>query len=79
MGSGPRGNIVGAVGGALIGGIASAMAEEAASRQDGMEYVVQTDNGALLTVVQGREPAFAVSQKVLVLYGSRSRIIPDPI
>lgn len=79
MGSGPRGNIVGAVGGALIGGIAGAMAEEAASRQDGMEYVVQTDNGALLTVVQGREPAFAVSQKVLVLYGSRSRIIPDPI
>lgn len=79
MGSGPRGNIVGAVGGALVGGLVGAMAEEAATRQDGMEYVVQTDNGALLTVVQGKEPALAVSQKVLVLYGSRSRVIPDPI
>lgn len=78
VGGSVQANIVGAVGGALIGGIAGAMVEDAASRQTGMEYVVQTDNGALLTVVQGAVPAFGMRQKVLVIYGGRSRIVEDP-
>lgn len=78
IGGGTRANIIGAVGGALVGGIVGAAAEDAATRQNGMEYVVQTENGALLTVVQGAVPAFVMNQKVLVIYGSRSRIIADP-
>ncbi|NUB05627.1 hypothetical protein FW320_05470 [Azospirillum sp. Vi22] len=78
IGSGVRANIAGAVGGALVGGIIGAMAENAVTRQSGTEYVVQTENSALLTVVQGGGQELSVNQKVLVIYGSQSRIIADP-
>lgn len=76
IGGNVRANALGALGGAVAGGIAGAVIEEQATKQEGIEYVVQSENGALLTVVQGF-PAFKVSQKVIVLYGSQSRIIPD--
>lgn len=77
IGSGSRGNVIGAIGGAVVGGIAGAMVEESATRQNGMEYVIETDNGSLVTVVQGAEPALAVGQKVLVMHGSQSRVVAD--
>lgn len=77
LGGGVRGNIIGAVGGAVVGGIAGAVIEEGTSRQKGMEYVVETGNGALLTVVQGAEAPLAAGQKVIVMYGTRSRVIAD--
>ena len=77
IGRGTRSNVAGAIGGAVAGGIAGALIEESATRQQGIEYVVQTENGALLTIVQGAEPALAVGQKVFVLYGAQSRIIAD--
>ncbi len=40
--------------------------------------VVQTENGNLMTVVQGPDPVFSTGMRVLVLYGSPSRIIADP-
>jgi len=77
-GNNPRANIVGAIGGAVAGGLAGAAIESNATRQKGMEYVVETENGNLMTIVQGPEPIFLVKQKVLVLYGSPSRLIADP-
>ncbi len=77
-GNNARGNIVGAIGGAVAGGLAGAAIESGATRQKGMEYVVETENGNLMTIVQGLEPVFSVRQKVLVLYGSPSRLIADP-
>jgi outer membrane lipoprotein SlyB len=77
-GSNSRGNIVGAIGGAIVGGIAGAAVESNATKQKGMEYVVQTENGNLMTIVQGLEPIFATRQKVLILYGTPSRVIADP-
>ena len=68
---------VGAIGGVLVGGLIGAAAEDAATRQNGIEYVVQTENGALITVVQGADPLFELHQRVLVIYGSRSRVIAD--
>lgn len=73
-----RANIVGAIGGAVIGGLAGAAVEANATQQKGMEYVVETENGNLMTLVQGLEPIFVIGQKVLVLYGSPSRLIADP-
>jgi len=52
--------------------------EEGATRQNGTEYVVETSNGALITVVQGSSPPLEVGTPVIVLYGARARIIPDP-
>ena len=73
-----RGSIVGAIGGAVVGGIAGAVIESNATYQKGLEYVVETENGNLMTVVQGTEPHIDVGRKVLVLYGFPSRLIQDP-
>lgn len=78
MGSNSRDNLLGAIGGAVAGGLAGAAVEGNATKQKGIEYVVETDNGNLMTIVQGVEPRFVEGQKVLVLYGSPSRLIPDP-
>jgi outer membrane lipoprotein SlyB len=78
IGGGTRSNIVGAIGGAVIGGVVGAMAEKGLTEQVGVEYVVQTSNGNLMTLVQGPNPRFSVGQNVLVLYGSPARIIADP-
>lgn len=78
IGGGARANIIGAIGGAVVGGVAGAMAENSMTAQVGIEYVVQTANGNLMTLVQGGEPRFSVGQKVIVLYGSPARIIADP-
>lgn len=77
IGGNARGNIVGAIGGAVVGGIAGAAAEAGATRQKGIEYVVETSNGNLMTIIQGTSPYFSQGQKVFVLYGSPSRIIED--
>lgn len=77
-GNDARSNIAGAIGGAVIGGIAGGAIEGNATKQKGMEYVVETENGNLMTIVQGTETVFAEGQKVLVLYGSPSRLIADP-
>lgn len=77
-GNNARGNIVGAIGGAIVGGLAGAAIEANATKQKGMEYVVETENGNLMTIVQGSDTVFAEGQKVLVLYGSPSRLIADP-
>jgi outer membrane lipoprotein SlyB len=69
---------VGAIGGAVIGGLAGAAIESSATQQKGLEYVVETENGNLMTIVQGTNPAFMEGQRVLVLYGTPSRLIADP-
>ena len=78
VGGSSEANIIAAVGGAVIGGLAGAAVEESATRQTGMEYIVETDNGALVTVVQGGEEPLSVGQQVLVIYGARARVIPRP-
>jgi outer membrane lipoprotein SlyB len=59
--------------GVVVGGIVGAVAEEALTRQTGVEYVIQTENGSLINIVQGSTPSFAKDQKVIVIYGSRAR------
>lgn len=78
IGHGDRANVAGAIAGAVVGAVAGAAIEQSATRQSGFEYVVQTENDNLMTIVQGANPTFAVNDKVLVLYGAPSRLIPDP-
>lgn len=68
----------GAVAGAVVGGVIGAAIEESATQQPGVEYIVETTNGALITVVQGVENRMSAGDRVLVIYGQRSRVIPDP-
>ncbi|MGV8892704.1 MAG: glycine zipper domain-containing protein [Burkholderiaceae bacterium] len=77
-GNNARGNIVGAIGGAVVGAIIGASIEANSTKQKGIEYVVETETGNLMTIVQGVEPLFINGQRVFVLYGSPSRLIADP-
>ncbi len=78
LGGSGRSNVIGAIGGAVVGSIAGAAIERGASQQHGVEYVVQTTNGNLMTIVQGSMPSISVGRHVLVLYGSPARLIVDP-
>lgn len=71
------GVVGGVVGGALVGGLVGGAAQKHNTKQEGFEYVVKTANGALFTVVQGPEPPIEKGQNVILLYGSKSRLIPS--
>lgn len=73
-----RDNLAGAIGGAVVGGLIGSALEANATKQKGMEYVVETENGYMMTLVQGLSPTFSSGQRVLVLYGAPSRVISDP-
>ncbi len=78
IGGGTRAHVLGAIGGAVLGGILGSKAGTAASHQQAMRYVIKTDDGRTLTLVQGLQPAFAVGEHVLLVEGDRARIIPAP-
>ena len=74
-----KGQIVKKVPQDQVGGAAGNLAQRGLSKQSGYEYVVQLDNGGLVTVTQGSDVLMAVGQRCMVLYGSgsdRARIIP---
>ena len=77
VGSG-KGSLLGGTLGALAGGAGGHLAEQQLSKQEGIEYQVQLDNGDLVAVSQGVEPKLSVGQRVLVIKSAkRSRVVPD--
>ena len=71
-------NVIGAVGGAVLGGYLGSKAQEGLSAQNGIEYIVKLNNGKAITLTQGNDVVFTVGQPVYVLdadYGERARII----
>ena len=83
IGGDSRTSALGAVGGAVAGGILGNMAQKRLTRQQGIEYVINTSTG-MISVVQGLQPQFQRGQHVLVEYpgdrpeGGRARVIADP-
>jgi outer membrane lipoprotein SlyB len=76
---GGRGSLLAGLGGALIGAGLGNMAEKKLTSQEGMEYIIKTKDGQMLTIVQSATPALRVGQHVLLQYGgNRSRLIADP-
>lgn len=76
IGSGSTANILGAIGGAVVGGIAGDAAQGALSKQMAYEYVIQLDNGSLVTITQGTDNLLTPGQKCIIIYGNPSRVIP---
>lgn len=76
IGGSDTAHILGAIGGAVIGGIAGDAAQEGLSKQSGYEYVVELDNGNMVTVSQGNDVLLNPGQRCLVLYGDRARVVP---
>lgn len=62
--------------GAIAGAIGGSMIEKKLNQQAGFEYVVQLDDGRLMTIVQGNDMLFQMGQPVYVILGyqGRSRI-----
>ena len=71
-----RGSLLGALGGAALGGVAGNYAQEGLTRQDGLEYIVKLDNGALRTITQGTDVYMQPGQRCYLMYGDQSRVIP---
>ncbi len=77
IGSG-AGSVIGAIGGALLGGAIGSGIEKSASSQGGFEYVIRTESGSLVTMVQADKEPLPEGVPVLILFnGSRSRIVFD--
>jgi len=66
---GGRGSVVGAAVGAVLGGVGGAAAEEAVTRQKGIEITVKLDSGRMIAVTQAADQEFRVGDRVRVLTG----------
>lgn len=76
IGGSDTAHILGAIGGAVLGGMAGDAAQNQLSKQGGFEYVIQLDNGNVVTVTQGDDVLLSAGQKCIVLYGKQARVIP---
>lgn len=78
IGNGGAESVIGAIGGALIGGMLGNSVEKSASVKSGFEYVVRTESGSLVTLVQADEQPLPEGAPVLIIFsGSRSRLVFD--
>ena len=66
---GGKGSVVGAAVGAVLGGLGGAAAEEAVTRQKGVEITVKLDSGRLIAITQAADETFQVGDRVRVLSG----------
>lgn len=73
-GDDPRADILGAVGGVVVGGLAGAAAERDAGRSAAAEFIIHEDNGHTISVVQNDESHFRPGDRVVLTRGARTRI-----
>jgi outer membrane lipoprotein SlyB len=66
---GGRGSVVGTAVGAVLGGLGGAAAEEAVTRQKGLEITVKLDSGRMIAITQAADQEFRVGDRVRVLSG----------
>lgn len=76
IGGSPAANIIGAIGGAVVGGVAGNAIDGSVNRHMGYEYIIKLDNGQTISVVQVNENVFSIHQRVSVIFGHETRIIP---
>ena len=75
-GDSTAGTLVAGTAGAIAGGILGDKIEKAVNQQKGYRYFVKTSEGKTIAVVQGASPELDVQQKVTIIYGSKTRLIP---
>ncbi len=70
--------VIGAIGGALLGGLIGNSIDKNASKQNGFEYVIRTESGSLVTIVQADKQPLPEGAPVQIIFGrDRSRVILD--
>lgn len=74
-----RGNLLPTAAGAIAGAVTGSLLEKKLKQQMAFEYVVELENGNLMTVVQGRDQIFGIGQPVYVMISpfGRSRLTPQ--
>lgn len=71
-------NVIGAIGGALIGGLIGNSIEKAGSKKGGFEYLIRTESGALVSIVQQDNSPLPEGAPVVIMFsGSQSRVVFD--
>jgi outer membrane lipoprotein SlyB len=71
-------NVIGAIGGALLGGLIGNSIEKSASKKSGFEYIIRTESGALVSLVQTDTNPLPEGAPVIITYsGSGSRVSFD--
>ena len=66
---GGSGRVITTTVGALLGGLGGAAAEEAVTRQAGLEITVKLDSGRMIAITQAADEEFRVGERVRVLSG----------
>ena len=77
IGHGTPANVAGAVGGAVVGGLIGNEVEKAVQNQEGHEYIIKLNSGKMISIVQAEGIDLNVGQRVLIVYGRSTRVIPD--
>lgn len=71
------GNAAAVLGGVLIGGVIGHILEQEATATKAFEYILEKQNGELMTLAQKQDQPLAVGSHVLILYGVQARVISD--
>ena len=72
-----KGSVLASVGGALLGAFIGGVTQKELSEQQAIQYIVRLSDGNMITVIQGMKNRLAVGERVFVLYGRETRLIPD--
>lgn len=71
-------NVIGAIGGAIIGGLIGSGIEKSASKKGAFEYLIRTESGALVSLVQADSTPLPEGAPVVIMFsGNRSRVVFD--
>lgn len=71
-------NVIGAIGGALLGGLIGSSIEKSGSEKGGFEYLIRTESGALVSIVQQDTSPLPEGAPVVIMFsGSQSRVVFD--
>lgn len=76
LGGDTGGSIAGGLAGALLGGILGSEIEKSSSAQEGIEYIIELDNGRTVTVIQDPSRYFEPGTRVRVIFGDYVRVVP---
>lgn len=73
------GSVLASVGGALAGAFIGGITQNELTKQQALQYIVRLTDGDMINVIQGLNNPLSVGQKVFVLYGKETRLIPDTL
>ncbi|GHF29802.1 hypothetical protein GCM10017044_26350 [Kordiimonas sediminis] len=69
--------VIGAIGGALIGSAIGDSIDKKNAKTSGFEYLIRTEKGDLVTIVQADAVPLGNNAPVMIYYGDRARVVLD--